>query len=62
MKQHNKTNDYDRLQMIMSYKEKYYPQEEDKQKLLDDMKDVFMADDEFSHQEELIFSAIKKIL
>lgn len=62
MKVYDKSNDYGHIQTILSYKEKYYPSEDEKQKILEDMKDVFMADDEFSSQEQLIFNAIKKIL
>lgn len=55
-------SDYERLQVILSHKEKFYPDDEAKEKILDQLKELFMADKDFSVMEQNIFRILKRIL
>lgn len=58
---HDKS-DYERLQFILSHKESHFPTEEDKAKILEQLKDIFYADKDFSIMEQNIFRILQKIL
>lgn len=58
----NKMNDYQVYETILSYKEKYYPEEEQKNKLIKDIKDVLDADLEFTVMEKELLFFMNKIL
>jgi len=55
-------SDYENLQIIMSFKDKYYPTDEKKEQLLEDMKGVFMADNSSGILEENQLMMIRKVL
>lgn len=55
-------SDYDVIQTIMKYKEKYFSSDEEKNKLFSEMKDLFLSDNEFSHIEEHIYNALTAFL
>lgn len=55
-------NDYTRLQTIISFREKYYKDEVSREKLLKDLKDMFLADQKYNSVEKAIFMGLRKIL
>lgn len=55
-------SDYERLQFILSHKEVHFPTEEQKNKVLDQLKEIFYADKDFSTMEQNIFRILQKIL
>ena len=54
--------DHECIEVITSFKEKYYPTEEDKKKLKKQMLDVFWADGEFTKIEKYQLMAIEKLM
>lgn len=55
-------NDYDNLQTIISFREEYYNDEESVDKLLMDLKDIFLADHDYPSVERAIFIGLRRIL
>ena len=55
-------SDYERLQFILSHKADHFPNDEEKDKVLSQLKDVFYADKDFSTMEQNIFRILQKIL
>lgn len=55
-------SDYERLQFILEHKSVHYPNDEDKQKLLSQLKEIFLIDKDFSIMEQNIFRILQKIL
>ena len=55
-------NDMTKIQVIMDFKEKFIPDDETKQKVLDDMQSVFNADEDYGQAEQSIFVAVRKLL
>lgn len=58
----DKSSDYEIIQTIMSYKDEFYPGEEDKAKIVEDMKGLFLSDSKFSLNEQNLFRALKELL
>ena len=57
-----KENDYERLQTIISFKDKYYFDDESKEKLLQDIREMFLADQKFRSIESTIFDGLRRII
>jgi hypothetical protein len=55
-------SDYERLQFILSHKAEHFPTEEEKEKVLGQLKEIFYADKDFSVMEQNIFRILQKIL
>lgn len=55
-------NDYQAIQTILSYRDKYFPSEEAKTELLSDVKDMFCADGEFSSFEREILHLLQRLM
>ena len=62
MEKYQKDGNYQGLQTIIDLSDKYFPKKEDKMKLLKDMQEIFMADDEFSGSEKRMFKAFEIFL
>lgn len=61
-KEFGRQNDFERLQTIMSFREKYFNTEADQDKLLNDLQELFMADNKFQATEQAAFWGLKKII
>ncbi len=57
-----KKNDYERLQTIKSFKDSFYNTSPAQEKLLRDLKDMFLADEKYNSIENAIFMGLKKVL
>ena len=55
-------NDSQRLDIIHSYKEQFYPDESSKEVLLKHMHDVFLADGKYHQLEQLTMTFLRKML
>jgi hypothetical protein len=55
-------NDYERLQIIQSYKDKYFPTPEKKAALLVRIEELFEIDGTYSQTEHNLFMMLRKIL
>ena len=55
-------SDYERLQFILAHKEAHFPTEEEKSKVLSQLKDLFYVDKEFSVMEQNFIRILQKIL
>ncbi len=55
-------NDIQQLDLLLSYQGRYFADEESKQKIYADMKEVYMADNDFSVMEQNAFRMLKKII
>jgi len=55
-------NDMERIEIILQFKAEHIKDEAEKEKVLSDMKDVFMADKDYSTLEQNIFMAVQKLL
>lgn len=55
-------SDYSALQTILSYKELYYPTDTQKEQLLNQLKDLFMSDGDFSVMEEELLLFLDKLM
>lgn len=55
-------SDFTALQTIMSYKDKYYATEEEKEKLTFAVKQVFKADGDFSKLEKLVLNFVNRLV
>lgn len=58
----DKCNDYERLQIIGTYRDLYYPDDESKEKILNDLRNVFLADEEYNSVERAVFMGLRKVL
>lgn len=61
-KRFDKLNDYERIELIQSHKEEFISTEIDKEKILNDLKSIFLADDEYLAIEKAIFMYLKRLL
>ncbi len=57
-----KENDYSRLQTIQSFRGKYYDNETTQDKLISDLKDMFLADNTYTSMEKALFMGLRRIL
>jgi uncharacterized tellurite resistance protein B-like protein len=55
-------NDAQQLDLLLSYQERYFANEESKKQIYADMKEVYMADHNFSIMEQNSFRMLKKII
>ena len=55
-------NDYERLQVILGFRESYFPDDYSKNKLLDDMYTLLLSDYEYSVVEKSFFMCIRRLL
>ncbi len=55
-------SDYERIETIMSYREKYFPTEEHVEKLLAGINELLFSDENFNINERIFFKMIKKLL
>jgi len=58
----DKLNEYERLQMILSYKNQYFSSSEQKEKLLNDVKEVFLSDNRLDNFEQGVMVYLKRLL
>ena len=58
----DKLNDNERIDLILSFREKYFPTKEDHEKLFADMKTIFLADGNYNQLEKMVLMYLKKIL
>lgn len=58
----DKLNDVERLDLILSFREKYFPSEDDHEKLYADMKEIFLADGKYNQLEHTVLRYLKRIL
>lgn len=61
-KQFDKNSDYECLQIIQSYKGKFFSTHEDSKKLYMDMINLLLADEEYSKMEKAFFTLLKKTM
>jgi hypothetical protein len=61
-KDYNDMTDYQSLQLILSYKSKYYPTQEAKDKLLDLMRLQCSADGVFDGIEQEVYHFLEKLM
>lgn len=57
-----KVSDFEALQTIMSYKDKYYSTDKEKEKLSFAVKQVFKADGDFSKLEKLVLNFVQRLV
>jgi len=55
------SSDYDIIQTIIGFKDEFYPAEKDKEKIVNDMKTLFLADGKFSINEQFLFRALSEL-
>lgn len=55
-------SDYEIIQTIMSFKEKFFNDERSKNKMFDDMITILKADKDFTVHEESLYIALKNLL
>ena len=60
--QFDSLSDYERIEFILAHKEQYFPNEEQKNALLKELKDIFLADNVFSVQEQNLFRALNRLM
>jgi hypothetical protein len=58
----NEYSDYEIVQTIMSFKDKYYPTTNEKEKIFEDMKKLFLLDETFSPNEQNLYRALRELL
>ena len=58
----DKLNDNERIDLIISFREKYFPTDEDHAKLFEDMKRIFLADGNYNQLEKAIMMYLKRLL
>ena len=61
-KEFNDKKDYERLQLIQSFKAEFFNNEKSVDKLLDDLKQMFLADGRYNSIERAIFMGLRRIL
>ncbi|UTW62135.1 TerB family tellurite resistance protein [bacterium SCSIO 12741] len=57
-----KLNDYDRIQLLTSFKDKFFPTDDQRDKMLEDMKRIFLADGQLNQIEQIYSIYLKRIL
>ncbi|MCB0481950.1 MAG: TerB family tellurite resistance protein [Flavobacteriales bacterium] len=57
-----KLSDSERIDLILSFREKYFPTKADHEKLFNDMKEIFMADGKYNQLEQFIMMYLRRIL
>lgn len=57
-----KANDNETIQIIKSFRSVYFNDDASAEKLLIDLKDIFLADQNFDSTERVIFMGLRKIL
>ena len=57
-----KENDGERLKTIISFKDKFYKDDEAKDKLLRDIKEMFLTDQKFSPLEVAVYNGLRRII
>ena len=62
IKEFNKANDYEHLQTILSFREKYFSDKQSQENILKMVKEMFLSDNEFSPAEEGVMRIFKKVL
>ncbi|TSA27606.1 MAG: TerB family tellurite resistance protein [Bacteroidetes bacterium] len=55
-------NDYERLQVILGFRDSYFPDEHSRKKLLKNLHELFLSDYEFSAAEQGFLLGIKRVL
>ncbi|MBT3302331.1 MAG: hypothetical protein HOD63_08530 [Bacteroidetes bacterium] len=58
----NSCNDYERLQTILSLKSRFYPNEEEKEKVLRNIKELFLADGKFEQIEKSLLLSLRRFM
>jgi len=58
----NEMNEYERLQTILSYREKYYSSPEQKSELLENIRQLFLADNKIDSFEQGVMLYLKRLL
>ena len=58
----DKLPEYEIIQIILYFKEKYYNTPELRNKMYDDIKELFLADGNYTFNEENLFNAMKGLL
>lgn len=58
----NQCNDYERLQTILSLKERFFPNEEEKEKVLRNIKEMFLADGKFEQIEKSLLLSLRRFM
>jgi len=58
----NALTDYQALELILSYREKFFNTKQEKERLLIEMKKIFHADGEFSVSEKVLYDFLKKLM
>lgn len=61
LKKFENDSDLEKIKTIMSFREKYFSTEEEVEKLLDEVKEVLFADDEFHYYERNFLMFFKKL-
>lgn len=59
---YEEANDYESLQIILSFKSAYFKDEAAVDKLLGDLKEMFLADNRFDASEKSVFLGLKRLL
>ena len=59
---HDTLSDYEQIQFIMAHKEEFFPDEERKQSLLEELNTIFLADNKFSIQEQNLMRSLNKLM
>ncbi len=57
----DKLNDAERIDLILSFEQKYFPNKEDQEKLFGDMRRIFLADGDFHALEKTTLMYLKKL-
>jgi len=60
--QFDNLSDYERIEYILAHKQEYFPNEEQKTALLNELKEIFLADNVFSVQEQNLFRALNRLM
>jgi hypothetical protein len=55
-------SDYERIEFILAHKQLYFPNEEQKVALLDELKNIFLADKVFSVPEQNLFRSLNRLM
>lgn len=55
-------NDYEKLQTILSFKERFFPNQEKKEAILKDIQEIVMADNKLQHIEQGLLYCLKRLM
>ena len=55
-------SDYEKIEFILAHKNQYFPDDEKKTALLEQLKTIFLADNKFSIQEQNLFRSLNKLM